>query len=215
MKPRLKPRERLILIVAASVALAAAYAVLRVQSKEAEMTLYREELSGLEAETQAAPPPAQATLRQLASAERERDEAQQSAAAAAGQLAAYTASLVDPAAANAVEAVMLEVTALSEATGVALKQAQTYTGKVAGISPAERGAASAAQGATPAFDPLASRPLRKLVLSGNFYQLSAFLEALSRMQQGVTVLSYRFAVAKGQAGLGATPGLDCELVIML
>lgn len=203
----MRAREQLLIVAALVICALGAYGLLRVKAKEGELKLFREELTRLQGEANAGKAPRQAG--------RELEEAREALAGAQGALektkkalADQTRDMVNASSSDAVESVMLEVTAAAARFGVDVQQAEPFTGQVPGMP----GATGKDPGAV---QPLAGRPMRKLVLAGRYADLSTLLEGLNSMRQTVRVLNFNLRVADGKAMGAASPRLHAEVVVLL
>lgn len=205
----LRSRERLFILLAVVAAVAALYTATRIKAREAEIKAYREEVTQLKSKVGASRPPrptgpsAQEIQKQLEGTQSALEKTRKT-------LADHTARMVDTASANAVQEVMLEVTALASHHGVKVLEAASYTGRLSGLPEAGNHPGESKTGT----DPFSSRPMRRLTLAGQFDDLSAFLVGLSGMKHAVTVLSFGMRVSDKPTGDGSPP-LAGEVVLML
>lgn len=190
-----------LLVIGVTAAVAYGYFVLRIQPRELEFAAYGEEITRLREEMGGRSPvrvvgdPAADAKQQLKDAESKRDELK-------GKLAAYTEGRVDPGSKNAVQDVMLELSALAQSHRVRLTDTEPSQTRPTGMA-APTGQA----------DPLAQRPLRNLQVQASYADLRRFLEALGHAEHAVTVLA--LAIKTTANAKPDSPQLQATLTVML
>lgn len=205
IKRPMRLREKLLIIFAIVICTMGAYTFTRIKAKENEVKLFRDELVRLQGEV------SKGSGTRVAS--RELEDAQEGHAAAKAaldktknELADFTQNLVNVSSSDAVESVMLELTAIAARHGVNVQQTEPFTGRVAGMpSPKDPHAAQ----------PLAMRPMRKIVLAGRFADITAFLDGIKAMRQTVQVLSFALRVGDAKGSTTDSPRLAVEMVVLL
>lgn len=205
MKRPVRPREKLLIVAAIVACVIGAYAFTRIKAKEDEIKLFREELIRLQGEVGKGGG-ARVASRELEDAQENHAALQSALDKTKKELVDFTQNMVNASSSDAVESVMLELTATAARHGVDVQQAEPFTGQVSGM-PVPKD--------PQAVQPLAARPMRKLALAGRFVDITAFIDALTAMRQTVQVLSFALRVGEAKGVTTGSPRLSAEMVVLL
>lgn len=201
MKRKLAVREKITVILAVAVLVGGVYAMTRVKAREAESALMIEEVARLQAEIANTKPAAASN--DAASAEEELASARAQLEDVKKQVESLDLYQGDVTSGDAVQVAMMNIAKLASQYQVKLKSAESTAAGVPGLGEFASGN-----------DPLKDRPLRQLALSGTFFNMSAFLDSLTKGSYAVTIM--RFALeAPAMPASTQPPLLDAEVVILL
>lgn len=202
-------REKGLLILAATVFLAALYFLGRVKPKTIEAKVLAEEVTALQNAVEHFTMPRnsgdpEAVKKQLAETDAKLKQARE-------ELDALFRSRADENSHQALEDLMLEVMTVARAKGVAVDTSGAYTGPNDYFGLVAKEELSALQAGGGAFR---FRPLRSVVLRGGFPQIKSFIEALPGLKHEVNVLRFAFK-ADDDKNEAQALGLRAELVLAL
>lgn len=202
-------REKGLLILAATVMVAAIYFVARVKPQTLADQALAEEVANLQNSVEHFTMPRssgdpEAVKKQLAETEAKLKQAKD-------ELDALFRNRADESSHQALEALMLEIMTVARAKGVAVDTSGAYTGSSAGFGFISKDELSALQAGN---EPFRFRPLRSVVLRGGFPQIKSFIEALPGLKHEVNVMRFSFKADSDKSGAQAS-GLRAELVLAL